>query len=214
MYCRRVLSHSTTTTRALLASFAFLVLACDEAEPPGPEAREENTAGPPAESPTTPPTTPVAPSATLARGQGHIHFTVQGGVFPEPVVFDLTSDAFRSMSPDSSLNVVQMRLREQDWISEDGQALLTTLIFSIDVPPEPGVYERPQYDFNFGLAADVTAPRTKSVRPEGETGTVTVTERTEDHVIGTFDVRGHATQMHSTEPVYSIRGNFAFARRR
>lgn len=195
----------------VLQSVAFLYSvvilgACDS--PPDPVAPAPLAIE---QAPAEPPASVASPAP--ARGEGHLHFTVRGGVFPDPVTFDLTSDALRAMSAGSSLDVVHVR-REGDWVSEDGGALLTTLIFSISVPPEPGVYERPVYDFTFGLAADRTAPRAKTVRPEGETGTVTVTERTEDHVVGTFEVRGHATQMNSTEPVYTIEGDFAFAARR
>lgn len=206
------MTHSTQTIRTLSCSFALLLIACGDAAAPTvqpPAAPAAATAPTPSAAPNPP---AVAPSAALARGMGHLHFTVQGGVFPDAVTFDLTSDALRAMSSSTSLNVIQMR-PQQDWIAADGRAVLTTLIFTIEVPPEPGTYARPEIDFTFGVAADRTAPNGKSVRPEGEAGTITVTARTEDHVVGTFDVRGHATQMRSREPVYSIRGDFAFATR-
>ena len=204
---------STQTIRALSCGCVLLLLACGEGAAPTAETPAP-TVGATPPSPIAAPSAPAAaPTAALVRGVGRLHFTVRGGVFPEPVTFDLSSDALRAMSSTSSLNVIRMR-NEQDWISADGRAVLTTLIFTISVPPEPGTYARPEIDFTFDLAADRTAPRGKSVRPEGEAGTVTVTARTEDHIVGTFDVRGHATQMHSTEPVYSIRGDFAFATRR
>jgi hypothetical protein len=114
-----------------------------------------------------------------------------------------------------SSEIVVMHVQTGDaWVAENGEAVLTTLIFKIGAArgaEAVGTYDASKYDFTFALSADRARSDVKSIRPEGETGTVTVTERTDTHVSGSFDVRGHATQMNSREPLYTIRGTFSFA---
>jgi len=157
----------------------------------------------------------TSPTAVGAR-EGRLQFTVVGGIFPTPVTFDLRSEQLRGLQVSSEIVVMHVQTGDA-WVAENGQALLTTLIFKIDAArgaEAVGTYDASRYDFTFGLSADRSRSNVKSVRPQGETGTVTVTERTDTHVSGSFDVRGHATQMRSREPLYTIRGTFSFPCRR
>lgn len=157
----------------------------------------------------------ASPTVVGAR-EGRLQFSVEGGIFPTPVTFDLRSDQLRGLQTTSEITVLRVQPGDA-WVAENGQAVLTTLIFKIDAArgaDAVGTYDASKYDFTFGLSADRARSNVKSIRPEGETGTVTVTERTDTHVSGTFEVRGHATQMNSREPLYTIRGSFSFACRR
>ena len=157
---------------------------------------------------------PAAPEANadLPRGEGQIRFTVQGGVFPTEVTFEQRSEDMRAMLSGSTLNVNHRP--SEEWVADDGQGRVKTLLLSVTEPPEPGTYDTSKYALHFALSPDASGDNAKSISTDGESGTVTITERTDDHVSGSFDVTGRATQVNSTEPVYTLRGEFSFARRR
>ena len=137
----------------------------------------------------------------------------EGGVFPQATPFDIRSEAMHAMLSNSKLSVMHFR-SENDWLSQDGQGLLRQFVFTLDLPPEPGTYDTTQYAMTFGVSSNPEGRGLKSIRTRDEVGTLTIISRTEDHVTGSFDVRGRATQMHSTDPVYRIHGTFTFGRGR
>lgn len=207
MISQSLLRHACLSLGLSLAS--AMLAGCDDAPATTPETAETATA---AVGAAVEAIEAAANPSVAGSREGRLQFTVEGGIFPTPVTFDLRSDELRGLQTSSQIAVLRVQPGDA-WVAENGEALLTTLIFQIDAArgaDAVGTYDTSKHDFTFGLSADRSRSDVKSVRPEGETGTVTVTERTDTHVSGSFDVRGHATQMNSREPLYTIRGTFSF----
>jgi hypothetical protein len=141
-------------------------------------------------------------------GPARMEVTVSGGVFPEPVTFEITDEAQRVTVFEDYFSV--LFFTEDPVVGSDGTSQIDSLTFTVDSNSAPGTYEVPDFDFQYNLSGVVPKGGTLSVADEDEPGSVTITTRAEGRIEGTFSSSARATQLGYEDGLYTVEGHFHY----